>query len=232
MEAYLGAYTPGADSLGRGRLRLSYPSTDRYDIELSAQARRWLRMAFRGEIRVRSTGRIGPAGLIPDRYEQGLVGGTPIASTFDWTLRQATLKAGEAPVPMPDGLQDRLSIAFQLGLLAEADASFLRPGRRVAVPMAGRGRILPLAFTVTDPEELVLPGGILVSAIRVESDPLQTARSGVIRLWLDPADRHLPARIQLSEPGGRVVDFLAVRNDFWGGSEESVPSSAPPGAAQ
>lgn len=226
MEAYLGAYELGADPLGKGRLRLSYPAADRYQIELSAQAQRWLRVLYRGEVVVKTAGRIGELGLVPERYEQGLSDKAPTVSTFDWASGLAVLKEGEAPVPLPQGMQDRLSIAFQLGLQAEADPNFLMPGRRLTVPMAGRGRILPLTFNITDPEDLVLPGGILVSAIRIESDPLQTARSGVVKLWLDPADRHLPVRIQLSEAGGRTIDFLSIRNDFWGGTEAGSPNAS------
>ena len=53
-----------------------------------------------------------------------------------------------------------------------------------------------------------------MTAVRLVSERLQSDREGQIEIWLDAADQNLPVRILFSEPSGRALDFLVIRDVF------------------
>ena len=62
------------------------------------------------------------------------------------------------------------------------------------------------------PEEIVLPGGVLVEAIKIKSKIIESKRPGIMTFWLDPADNFLPVRISYkSEKTKKSLDFLVLR---------------------
>ena len=214
VEAYWGVHALDGQPLGRGEIRLEYPNPGEYTLTLTAKAVGWLSVFVSEPVELMSAGRLGPDGLVPTRFKQNTPRRPPAESRFDPTANTAQLNADAPVIPAPQGLQDRLSVAFQLAWIGESQPRGLEPGQRFEIPLATHKELRTVAFQVGDPEDLVLPGGILVSALRVTSDPFQTRRMGQIDLWLDPADRHFPVRILYSEPGGRALDFLAIRSAF------------------
>jgi hypothetical protein len=213
IQAFLGEYALGEKPLGVGEIRLSFPASDRYEVELTARATGWVSALVSGDVRFKSEGTLSPYGLKPQRYSQFTPFRGASESVFD-PDRGARLTPDGPWIYLPAGLQDRLSVVFQLAFIAQTRPEQFQAGQRHVLQMATNREIKPLAFTVGDTEELVLPGGILVSAIRVGSDPFEFRRQGRIELWLDPADRFYPVRIQYREPGGRVLDFLAIRDPY------------------
>jgi len=211
IQAFLGEYELGKEALGVGEIQLRFPAQDRYEIVLRARAQGWVSALVSGEVLFKSEGTLSPFGLKPQRYSQVTPFRGPTESLFD-PDRGARLKPDAAWTYLPAGLQDRLSVVFQLAFIAQTRPEQFGFGQRHVISMATDRDIKPLAFTVASPEELVLPGGILVTALRVESDPFEFRRMGRIKLWLDPADRFYPVRIQYSEPSGRILDFIAIRN--------------------
>ncbi len=214
VEAYWGVHALDGQPLGRGEIRLEYPNPGEYALTLKAKAVGWLSVFVSEPVELMSAGQLGPDGLVPTRFKQNTPRRPPAESRFDPAAKTAQLAADAPVIPAPEGLQDRLSVAFQLAWIGESQPKGLEPGQRFEIPLATHKEVRTVAFQVGDPEDLVLPGGILVSALRVTSDPLQTRRMGQIDLWLDPADRHFPVRILYSEPGGRALDFLAIRSVF------------------
>ncbi|MEY2776475.1 MAG: hypothetical protein RLY30_573 [Pseudomonadota bacterium] len=210
IQAFLGEYALGEDPLGVGEIRLSFPRPDRYEIELKARAQGWVSAVVSSEVAFRSEGALTPYGLQPTRYAQVTPFRGATESLFD-PEQGARLKPDSPWIYRPAGLQDRLSVVFQLAFLAQTRPEQFGSGQRHVIPMATDREIKPLAFTVGNPDELVLPGGILVNALLVESDPFEFRRQGRIKIWLDPADRFYPVRIQYSEPSGRMLDFIAIR---------------------
>jgi len=211
LLAYWGRYDQGGSLLGRGELSLTYPTPAQYRVQLRAEALGWLALLVRGEVSLVSEGLLSPSGLSPLRFEQVTPRRGRLESRFDPAARQAMLRPNQDPVLMPLGTQDRLSVVFHLAWLGEAQPGGLRPGQRFDVPMATLSEVRTLTFHATDREELAFPGGIVVTALRLVSDPIQFRRLGQIQIWLDQADRHMPARILYTEPDGRALDFLAVR---------------------
>jgi len=215
MQAYLGRYQLDSEPLGVGSLAVTFPEEGRYEIRLSAQAQRWAALFVREELRFYSQGRLTTEGLIPEIFESHTPFRGKTRSSFDPLTGKAFLGAGRDGVPLPEAFQDRLSVIFQLAWIGQNRPGALDFGARHTLTVAGTREFRATTFTVEGPEDLVLPGGILVSAIRLISDRVSgERREGQIEVWLDPSDRFLPARILFRESSGQAVDFLAIRAVF------------------
>lgn len=211
MQAYLGRYDQGGQLLGQGEIVMSYPTPAQYQVALTARALGWLSLLVSGEVGIKSEGILTPSGLSPMRFEQVTPRRGRVESRFDPAARSAVLRPNQDPIPTPLGTQDRLSVVFQLAWLGESQPGGLRPGQRFDLPLATLSEVRMLTFHASDREELVFPGGLLLPTIKIISDPFQFRRVGQIQIWLDQADRHMPARILYTEPDGRALDFLAIR---------------------
>ncbi|MFZ9811672.1 MAG: DUF3108 domain-containing protein [Burkholderiaceae bacterium] len=215
MQAYLGRYQLDSEPLGLGSLSVRFPEEDRYEIRLSAQAQGWAALFVREELRFYSQGRLTIEGLMPEAFESYTPFRGQTRSSFDLLTGQAFLGAGREGVPLPEAFQDRLSVIFQLAWIGQNRPGALDYGARHTLTVAGTRDFRATTFTVEGPDDLVLPGGILVSAVRLISDQVSGGRrEGQIEVWLDPSDRFLPARILFRENSGQAVDFLAIRAVF------------------
>lgn len=215
MQAYLGQYRLDSKPLGVGSLSVRFPEEDRYEISLSAQAQGWAAVFVREELRFYSQGRLTTEGLMPEAFESYTPFRGQTRSSFDPLTGQAFLGAGRDGLPLPEAFQDRLSVIFQLAWIGQNRPGALDYGARHTLTVAGTREFRSTTFTVEGPDDLVLPGGILVSAVRLVSDRVSgERREGQIEVWLDPSDRFLPARILFRESSGQAVDFLAIRAVF------------------
>jgi hypothetical protein len=211
LQAYWGRYDQGGQLLGEGQIVMNYPTPAQYQVALTARALGWLSVLVSGPVGIKSEGILTPSGLSPMRFEQTTPRRGRVESRFDPAARSAVLRPHQDPIPTPAGTQDRLSVVFQIAWLGESQPGGLRPGQRFDLPLATLSEVRMLTFHASDREELVFPGGLLLPTIKVVSDPFQFRRVGQIQIWLDQADRHMPARILYTEPDGRALDFLAIR---------------------
>jgi Protein of unknown function (DUF3108) len=117
----------------------------------------------------------------------------------------ASLRAdGGAPVPMPAGTQDRLSVFLQLaGLLAAATPS-PAPGQRWDIPVAGLPTVETMSFVFVGSETLQLPAGEW-QALKLRRLPRREGAQQ-LEVWFAPALNHLPVRILLREASGDTAD--------------------------
>jgi hypothetical protein len=108
-------------------------------------------------------------------------------------------------IELPAGTQDRLSIFFQLGLIARARQSSFVKGYRFTMPLANTRDIVHPSFVVTAIEPQKTGRGML-DAIRItvrnEADP----KDPVFDVWLAPSLSMLPVRIRMQEDDGKVID--------------------------
>lgn len=211
LQAYWGRYDQGGQLLGEGDIVMNYPTPAQYQVALTARALGWLSVLVSGPVGIKSEGILTPSGLSPMRFEQLTPRRGRVESRFDPAARSAVLRPNQDPIPIPAGTQDRLSVVFQIAWLGESQPGGLRPGQRFDLPLATLSEVRMLTFHASDREDLVFPGGLLLPTIKVVSDPFQFRRLGQIQIWLDQADRHMPARILYTEPDGRALDFLAIR---------------------
>lgn len=214
MQAYLGRYQLDSEPLGAGSLTVVFPAPDRYAIRLTAQARGWAAAFVRDDVSFYSEGKLTADGLVPESFSSKTPFRGTVRSQFDSQTQKAQLREKDAPVDLPPGFQDRLSVIFQLAWIGQTRPQALEYGARHTLTVAGSRNFRAATFSVEGRDDLVLPGGILVSAIRLVSDPIQGRREGHIEVWLDPSDRYLPARMLFQEITGQAVDFLAIRPVF------------------
>ena len=214
MQAYLGRYKLDSEPLGAGSLTVVFPAPDRYAIRLTAQAKGWAAVFVRDAVSFYSEGKLTADGLVPESFVSKTPFRGTVRSQFDSQTQKATLQETQSPVDLPPGFQDRLSVIFQLAWIGQTRPDALDYGARHTLTVAGIRNFRAATFSVEGREDLVLPGGIVVSAIRLVSDPIQGRREGHIEVWLDPSDRYLPARMLFQETTGQAVDFLAIRPVF------------------
>lgn len=149
-----------------------------------------------------STGEITPAGLLPERYSDHAR--SEQAAHFDRAGGRVTFSNNRPDAPLEAGMQDRLSLVFQLSMLAAAQPGRFTAGTEVVVPTATARDAQDWVFAVRGEEDLDLPGGP-VRALKLERLP-QREFDQKLELWLAPAQAYAPVRLRLTNPDGSRVD--------------------------
>jgi hypothetical protein len=159
----------------------------------------------------RSEGHLDPQGLSPERFTQQRAGraGLPPRDAAATNFRQGerqdqiSFSASAEQVPMPDGVQDRISWWLQLAALVAAAPQQFVPGRELRLMVIGvRGEAREWVFEVLERQDLALPVGVVLQAVHLRRAALGPY-SGEIELWLDPARHHLPVRLLFNLPDER-----------------------------
>lgn len=171
------------------------PQGDRYE------ASQELQVPLIGSRRQSSTGRIGKDGLQPEIFMDR--SRNERSTTFDAQSGQILFSRGDAPVAWTPGIQDRMSVFFQVaGMLAAAPQRYPQ-GSKIALKTASTSRVTPWVFTVHGVETLQLPAGTM-RALKLEHHSDSTDADGIqSAIWLAPQLQYLPVRIRLLEDGGR-----------------------------
>lgn len=149
-----------------------------------------------------STGALTPAGLQPEHFiDQAR---KTRETWFD--PQQHTLRAGNGtPQPAPLGVQDRLSVFFQLATQLNRAAATQAPTRSTwPVPVAGGADSETWHFQAQGHEPLTLPAGTY-DAIKLTRQP-RHASDQTVEVWLAPALHHIPVRLRIRQGNGDVVD--------------------------
>jgi hypothetical protein len=145
-----------------------------------------------------SLGRLGQAGLTPERFALQRGGQDRQAINFDTDERVVSFSASPARLELPEGTQDRLSWLLQLAALVQANPA---PGGRWRVWVAGlRGELREWVFEAADttPED--------TGALHLRRLPLGEHDPGV-ELWLDPARGYWPVRLRQGDPETRGFEI-------------------------
>ncbi len=124
---------------------------------------------------------------------------------FDAALAQ--VKTGEFQMAMPLGTQDRVSLIWQLGAMARADAAAFLKGLEFSVPLAA-SRSVPVSRWRAIGEKIDLPSGVVNSIHFVRQD--QGDQDMRFEIWLDADADFIPARIKLTNAQGLSVDLVKV----------------------
>ncbi|NLD54203.1 MAG: DUF3108 domain-containing protein [Burkholderiaceae bacterium] len=182
----------------------------RYELGTEGKAIGVVAIFYSGVLVQQSVGRVGPAGLVPERYRERRGKRPERGIRFDYA-RGLMLGNGEpAPeVPLLPGTQDRLSIFYQVGLMARARPRDFVAGRQFTVPLASMKTIDQPRFTVVGEEPVRTARGDVAALhlkVRNEDDPTDP----VIDAWLAPAMSMLPARIRVEDEDGKVIDQVVV----------------------
>lgn len=182
---------------------------DGYHIGTRGEAIGMVAMFYSGILIQNSVGRIGPAGLRPERYSERRGDRAERVLRFDHA-RHRMVGLGKPPeVDLPTGTQDRLSVFYQLGLMARSQPSLFRNGARFNLPLASLKRIDTATFSVAGAATVRTARGpvpALHLTVRNEADP----EDPTIDVWLGSELSMLPARIRIEESDGKVIDQVLL----------------------
>lgn len=180
-----------------------------YQVSTQAKAVGMVAMFYSGNLIQNSVGRITADGLRPERYSERRGKRAERIIRFDYA-RQTMIGTGEPPeVALLPGTQDRLSVFYQVGLMARSKPKRFEPGQRFTMPLASMKSIDRASFIVLGAEAVKTSRGpvpALRMTVRNEADP----EDPTIDVWLGSQVSMLPARIRVEEPDGKVIDQVLI----------------------
>lgn len=182
----------------------------RYRLHSEGRAKGLASWFYRGTLLQESSGRVSALGLQPERYRERRGERSEKEAVLDADAERVRFASG-AEAALPQGVQDRLSIFVQLGLLLRSEPSRFTPGAVVEIPVLAASRIEPASFRVLG-NETVAAGQAGVPALHLRRDPLDED-DPAIDLWLSLEPRVLPLRVRITESSGRALDQIAVDDD-------------------
>ncbi len=157
-----------------------------------------------------SRGSLGASGLSPERFATAREGRERQATNFSRDAGRLSYSASTEQLPLPEGVQDRLSAWLQLAAMAEARPGGLQTGERLLLPLASlRGPVLPWEFLVRGRVVLRLADGSEWPALHLDgaSRALPASR---LELWLGSTQGHLPLRLRWSWDGQARSELLLI----------------------
>lgn len=158
-----------------------------------------------------SSGRLTAQGLAPVRYVEHAR--HEESTTFQRAAGRVSFSGGQPDAPLLPGMQDRLSLQLQLGVLLAADEAARRTGHVLELPVATTHDATAWQFRVEGMEELRLPGGHQTAwrLQRLSRDPADQK----LELWLSPSQAYVPVRLRLTQAGGDWLEQL------WSGTDRT-----------
>ena len=199
----------GATPLASARLK-AVEQAGQYEIVLSVES-------FLADLTYRSTGKVGPAGLVPLQYRehrkvafrsarQKLVN---YVHTEDPALQNTM--SGET-LYVPPGSQDRLSLILQVIWMSQRDQTVLSDNAEHELPFARVNRVTASRWRVSGPERLSRqldsggPGRSRTTGYRISR--VADSRATIdVSMWLSADSGHHPLVLQFAEKG-RSLRFV------------------------
>ena len=152
-------------------------------------------------------GLLTPQGLAPAR----LLMNVPDAQTiqFDYAKGQVAFSASGAEAPLAAGMQDRLSVLFQLGALLAGDPERYPVGTAISLPAAFERGEGTWRFAVEADEDVPALRDKTVPAAHLVHVPFDD-RSPRIEVWLGRTLDYLPVRLRTTEPNGDTIEYTLM----------------------
>lgn len=149
-----------------------------------------------------STGRVGPAGLSPERFADR--SRSEKAAHFDAEQNRIRFSNNAPDAVLQPGAQDRLSLFLQIAGLLQARPQAYASGQTIEMQVAGTGDADIWRFEVGDEVTLPLPAGE-VRARLLKRLPRKEFDS-TVEIWLAPGLQHLPVRLRVTQANGDMAD--------------------------
>jgi hypothetical protein len=178
----------------------------KYSIDSVAEAAGLIRLFYGGQRIETSRGSVAADGLAPEQYGEE----RPKRKSNVYFARDAKTITFSEPagnvVPLPSGVQDRLSVQFQLGAMLQALPELREIGRSVTMQVAGQRTLDRWTFTVRSQEQMQVDG-TTVPALRLTKERrADRDYDRAVEVWLAPSLNWLPVRIRVIEPSGRMLE--------------------------
>ena len=155
-----------------------------------------------GSRALESRGDITADGLAPALFVDK--GRNERTATFQADKGTISFNANTPDAPWKRGVQDRLTVFFQLASLLAGQPDGFPPGTKIPMYTVGPRDADTWSFTVTGEETLDLPIGA-VSAIKLTRDPRREFDQRV-EAWFAPSLSYWPVRTKVTEHGGDYID--------------------------
>lgn len=189
----------GRNIFAEGRFEWTVQA-ERYDAVLE------VRMVLLGKRTQTSIGRIGPQGLMPERF--GERQRDEAATHFDHESQRVRFSRNRPDAVLLPGTQDRLSVILQLAARLQAQPELFPVGQVWEVPVASSRDVSLWRWSVGQTESVELPKGRM-HAIHFTRAPVHE-HDQTIELWMAPALQYLPVRIRISQANGDWLDQRLV----------------------
>ena len=166
---------------------------ERYTLQSEAAATGLVSLFVSGQITQRSEGRIGPFGLIPERFTQTRGNRRQENAVFDWPAREIDMDGRRQA--LEEGAQDILSFPFHLAMTLRDEDT------RWTLAVSNGRKLHAYDFEAVGPMKLELGGQA------VETVHIRAARegSGQLEVWVAVGRHGLPVRIRTLDQKGKVV---------------------------
>lgn len=199
-------YRISAAGMDIGHVHETYVRTGgTYRIESTTRAEGVFRLFRDDTIVLASTGRLGPKGLQPLRFEQRRLGDTSrdIVAEFDWAKSQmrSAYRGEESVHALPPGTQDRLSVLYQFMHIGQA-------GEVVRMHMSNGRKVELYAYRRVDEPTIGTPAGEFAT---LHYERITGAeKENRAQLWLARDRFHLPVRIVFEDAKGLRLEQTLV----------------------
>jgi hypothetical protein len=178
-----------------------------YTLETEGEVTGLAGLFVSGKMIQKSTGRIGPLGLMPERYEMQRLSGKQEALRFDYAANVIESSRTDSrrgtrtrELPLLTGAQDPLSSIYQLAMAAQ-------DGKNGFIVAAGSKRVKGYPYRTLGKETLATPLGELQTLHVAQAGD---SDKGAVHLWLAPARHFLPVKVTYVDEDGTNWELEAV----------------------
>ncbi|MGS5085069.1 DUF3108 domain-containing protein [Hydrogenophaga sp. A37] len=168
-----------------------------YEATMSVKA---LFLGSRGQT---SVGALNDKGLSPDRFTDR--SRSERAAHFERANAKVRYSNNAPDAVLLPGMQDRLSVNFQLAGLFNARPDAYAEGQTLRVPVSTIDMAEVWLFLVGPQTTETLPAGDVVARKLTRSPRREFDRT--VEIWLAPSLAHLPVRLRITEQNGDFVDM-------------------------
>ena len=179
-----------------------------YRLRTEGRAEGLLSLFYSGVLAQASSGLVTADGLQPERYAERRGSRAERWASVDRARHEITYSGGERAA-LVDGLQDRLSVLVQLGLMARATPERFAAGASVEFSETSLRDVERSRYASLGDEVLHTDAGAL-RALHLERVAPRKPGDPVIEVWLGYDRGLIPVRIRISE-GSRVLDQVLAR---------------------
>jgi Protein of unknown function (DUF3108) len=205
---YMGDYTENRE-LGVGTYFVE-SGDSAYKLVLVAKATGLTSFIFSGAT-YRSEGIFDAQGLRPKLYAEKTGNRPERAAQVDYETKRVTL--GTQSVAVVAGMQDRISLTWQIGLILRAQPDLVVAGSKIPVPLMSTRSLDGGEFVSQGLESLTKPQSstateLNIAAVHLSFKPFNPQNKAQIDLWYDVKRLPQPLRVRWIDEQLRTVDIF------------------------
>jgi hypothetical protein len=209
VYVYYDGYDMNSKPVGRGFLTYKFDSTNsKYKIELMAEAIGWAQILLRRPIVFVSEGYVSGVILKPTYYETHTPkrGKSYVQVAQDSSLITFHNKtAGES---FFGNIYDPLSLIFQIASYSK-NSQIFNGENLETFQVFNRKKLEKIQLSPSPPEEMILPNGDFIKAVKIISRVQRGGKKGNISFWLDTSYDNHPVRITFeNKTKNYSLDFI------------------------